>query len=505
MRLNRFSLKFFALATTLLAGWMLNAPAQTAPGITTQPASQLVTYGSNIVFTVGVSGPGPFTYQWSCNGTNLPNNLITTVAGKGSATYSGDNGPATNANIYNPEGLAFDAAGNLYIADHENHRIRKVATNGIITTVAGNGTGGYLGDGVAATSTSLYAPAGVSFDSAGNLFIADQGNSRIRKVATNGIITTVAGNGTNGFAGDGGAATNAKLNNPYDVRPDPAGRLFLSDSSNYRLRRVDTNGVITTLTTGGYPLGLALDPAGNLYAAVSTLVRQVATNGVASTFAGGGSSGDGGAATNASLSWAFNLAFDSSGNLLVSDFGNNNIRRVDTNGAITTVAANGTLAYAGDSGATTNAGFSAPTGLAFDPAGNLYVSDMNNNRVREIHLAGLPALTFTNLSYAKAGNYAVVIANAFGSVTSSVATLTILAPTNAPRIYSTGTGFGFATNCFGFNFSGLAGQTIVIDASTNLTTWTPLFTNSATGTNAVSFSDPVSSNFPARYYRARLP
>ena len=148
-----------------------------------------------------VDGIGPFTYQWQFNGTNLPNNIITTVAGNGSLGFSGDGGAATNAKLYVPSGVALDAFGNLYIADTDNNRIRKVDTNGIITTVAGKTGGGYSGDGGAATNASLSYPFGVALDAAGNLYIADQNNNRIRKVDTNGIISTVAGNGNHPLRG----------------------------------------------------------------------------------------------------------------------------------------------------------------------------------------------------------------------------------------------------------------------------------------------------------------
>ena len=147
--------------------------------------------------------------------------------------------------------MALDASGNLYIADDDNNRIRKVDTNGIITTVAGNGSASYSGDGGAATNASLYYPCGVAFDASGNLYIADYGNNRIRKVDTNGIITTVAGNGSCGYSGDGGAATNASLYYPYGVALDAFGNLYIADYDNNRIRKVDTNGIITTVAGNG--------------------------------------------------------------------------------------------------------------------------------------------------------------------------------------------------------------------------------------------------------------
>ena len=205
MKTKNAAPKRLSLAASALICCALNLPAQTAPTITTQPTNQTVVAGSNVTFTVAVSGTGPFTYQWQFNGTNLPDN-ITTMAGGGSG---GDGGAATNASLVVPIGVALDTLGNLYVADGDNHRIRKVDGNGIITTVADNGIFGDSGDGGAATNATLPIPCGVALDSLGNLYIADHGgDDRVRKVDTNGIITTVAGGGN---GGDGGLATYAGL------------------------------------------------------------------------------------------------------------------------------------------------------------------------------------------------------------------------------------------------------------------------------------------------------
>ena len=259
-------LKMFLGVSAALA---IGATILSAQTITIQPTNQTVMAGTTVTLSVAVSGDGPFTYQWLFNGTNLPNGIITTVAGNGSGGYSGDGGAATNASLYYPEGAAFDAAGNLFVADFFNNRIRKITTNGIITTVAGNGSPGYSGDGVPATNATV-RPAGVALDANGNLFIADWNNNRIRKVDTNGIITTIAGNGSPGYSGDGGPATSASLAYVEGVTVDSAGNLFIADTVNNRIRRVDTNGIITTVAGKG--------PA--VY---------------------GSYSGDGGAATNAGL------------------------------------------------------------------------------------------------------------------------------------------------------------------------------------------------------------
>jgi sugar lactone lactonase YvrE len=260
------------------------------PTITNQPASVAVWAGCNVTFAVGVSNAGPFTYQWQFNSTNLTNGIITTVAG-GSV---GDGGAATNAFLYIPSDVAVDASGDLFIADCYNNRIRKVDTSGIITTVAGNGMYGYSGDGAAATNASLAFPEDVAVNAFGCLFVADSDNNVVRKVSTNGTITTVAGNGTASYSGDGGAATNASLYSPCGVAVDALGDLFIADTDNQRVRRVGTNGIITTVAGNGT----------NSY------------------------SGDGGAATNASLEYPCGVAVDASGNLFIADSGNNRIRKV---------------------------------------------------------------------------------------------------------------------------------------------------------------------------------
>ncbi|MBZ5677067.1 MAG: hypothetical protein LAP61_22720 [Acidobacteriia bacterium] len=272
--------------------------------------------------------------------------VITTVAGNGTTGYSGDGGPATSADIY-PLGVAVDSSGNLYIAS--DNRIRKVS-NGVITTVAGNGTFGYSGDGGLATSASLYGPLGVAVDSSGDIYIADHYNHRIRRVeASTGVITTVAGNGTQGYSGDGGPATSASLNDPVAVFVDTGGNLYIADYTNGRIRKVTAgNGVITTVAGDGSfrysgdggpattaslngPLGVAVDGTGNLYIADwdNNRIRKV-SNGVITTVAGGGSpssgTGDGGLATSTSLNGPSSVAVDSQGRVYVADTGNNRVR-----------------------------------------------------------------------------------------------------------------------------------------------------------------------------------
>jgi sugar lactone lactonase YvrE len=505
------------------------------PTMAIQPASQTNLAGTTVAFNVTAGGIGPFSYQWQFNSTNLPNNIINTVAGNGTHNFSGDGGAATNANLNLPCGVALDASGNLFIADNSNNRIRKVDTHGIITTVAGNGVGapptsygGYCGDGGAAIYANLNYPTRVTFDTSGNLYIADQFNNRIRKVDANGIITTVVGNGTQTYAGDGGPALTSSLHSPCGITFDAFGNLFIADQGNNRIRKVDHNSIITTVAGNGSatyaadgslainaslyaPDGVALDAFGNLYIGDSrnNRIRKVGTNGIITTIAGNGSnsySGDNGPAVNASLDFPQGIAFDALGNLDIADWYNSRIRRMDTNGIITTVAGNGTYSYSGDGGAATNAGFYDPVSISFDVSGNLYIADFANSCIREVHFTGYPTLTFSNVLVNNAGNYSVVITSPYGSVTSVVATLMITIPSTPPQIIASGTNFGFTTNQSGFGFSlnGAFGQTIVVDGSTNLLNWTPLFTNTAGGI-PFYFFDPTTTNFPGRFYRARLP
>ena len=359
MKMKKPLLKPLVLVVAILVGCALNLRAQ--PVITNQPASQTNLPGTTVSFSVGVNGTGPFTYQWQFNGTNLPN-IITTVAGNGSYNFSGDGSAATNANMRYPSGVAMDKAGNLFIADANNYRVRKVDTNGLITTVAGNGSIGYSGDGGTATNAAIYYPAGVVVDAAMNIFIADYYNNRIRKVDTNGIITTVAGNGSSGYSGDGGAATSATLDDPIGVAVDAGGNLFIADYYNSRIRKVDTNGIITTVAGNGnygfsgdgaaatngsirYPYGIAVDNAGDLFIAdyYNYRIRKVDANGIITTVAGNGINGyagDGAVATNAKLSEPVSVAVDAANNFYIADTQNNRIRKVSAFASLPTLTLN---------------------------------------------------------------------------------------------------------------------------------------------------------------------
>jgi hypothetical protein len=369
-----------------------------------------------------------------------PGGLLTVVAGNGISGFSGDGGLATNASLYLPYGVAVDSAGNVYIADTGNARVRKVS-NGTITTVAGNGYQAYSGDGGPPTSATMYFPTGVAVDSTGNLYIADSVSNVVREVS-GGTITTVAGNGNEGFSGDGGPAVGASLNDPVAVAVDSAGNLYIADSNNCRIRKV-SNGTITTVAgdaNSGFsgdggpagsaslnaPSGVAVDSGGNLYIADSgnNRIRKV-SGGTIVTIAGngnGGFSGDGGPATNASLALQFgggattygvigdrgSVAVDSAGNLYIGDLGNDRVRQVSygagTSGTITTVAGDGDFQFSGDGGPATSASLNAPQGVAVDSAGNLYFADSYNNRIRKVSSGGTITTVAGNGIYGYSGD-----------------------------------------------------------------------------------------------------
>ena len=337
------------------------------------------------------------------------NGIITTVAGDSYASYAGDGGNAVDAELNKPADVAVDSSGNLYIADTNNAAIRKVTTDGLITRFAGNLSIGYSGDGGDATAAGLIAPLSVALDSSGNLFIVENGDSRIRKVDTKNMISTVAGTGVAGFAGDGSTADKAQLNWPTGVAVDSSGNIYVADSLNLRIRKIASgnistvagNGVLSYSGDGGAataaqlraPEGLAVDAAGNLYVSDTgnNVVRRITPGGTITTWAGNGNAGfggDGGAAGSAQLNSPLGLAVDTAGNLYIADSGNARVRRVTAAGNISTVAGNGTSGFGGDGGSATGANLNTPSDVAVDAAGNLYIADLSNNRVRKVTPAG---------------------------------------------------------------------------------------------------------------------
>jgi sugar lactone lactonase YvrE len=337
-------------------------------------------------------------------------NQITTYAGNSGYGFAGDGGPALNAQLSSPRGIAVDSSGNVYLADRWNNRIRKIA-GGTLSTIAGNGQGNFGGDYGSATTAQLSAPDGVAVDKSGNIYISDFVNNRVRMVTPSGTISTIAGNGNSGFGGDGGAAASAQLSQPAGLVVDSGGNLYIADSNNGVVRKVTPAGVISTVAgTGGVmgysgdngqatsaklmaPFGLALDSAGNLYIAdFYGWIRKVnAATGVITTIAGNGSagySGDGGPATSAQFWNPLGVAVDSSGNVYIADSNNGAIRMV-SNGIISTIAGNGTLSYMGDGGLASKAQFSQVSSVAVDAQGNVYVGDTSNNAIRLFPLNGI--------------------------------------------------------------------------------------------------------------------
>jgi VCBS repeat-containing protein len=358
---------------------------------------------------------------------------IRTIAGTGTPGFAGDGGAATSARLSYPSNLAVDGAGNVYVVDNGNDRIRKVATDGTITTVAGNGTSGFSGDGGPATSAQLRNPYSIAVDAAGTIFIGDDGNNRIRKVDAQGTITTYAGTGTSGFSGDGGPATQANLR-VASMTIDAAGTVYFTDQGNGYVRKITPDGIITTIAgsgTTGYsgdggpgtsarirsPYGVGVDATGNVYfAEISNhVIRRVTPQGIISTYAGtgvAGSTGDGGQATLARLSTPGGMAVDASGNVFFNQFGTNQVRKVAPDGIISTVAGTGTAGYSGDGGPSGSAQLNDTEGLGIDAAGNLYLADSSNNVVRRVD--GPVTLVVTTAptadSYAAAEDTALTVA-----------------------------------------------------------------------------------------------
>lgn len=344
-------------------------------------------------------------------GAQIPPGAIGTVTGTGAFGSSGDRGAATSARIDAVYALAVDVRGNFFIADSWNHRIRRVGLDGVIATVAGAGEEGDSGDTGPATAAKFSYPRGLTVDWRGNLYIADTGNSRVRRVDTRGVITTVAGSGTAGYSGDGGAAVSARLRCPRGIAVDGKGNLYVADSYNFRIRKVTPDGTIRTLagngdygrsgdgglaTTASIGLvqSLVLDEAGNLYLAdvYYHCVRKLSPAGVISTVAGTGTpgfSGDGGPAVNAALQFPRGLATDVHGNLYIADAGNHRVRKVSPAGIISSVAGTTVAGYAGDLSAAAAAQLNYPYGLATDPRGNVFIADLRNYRVRKARLETL--------------------------------------------------------------------------------------------------------------------
>jgi trimeric autotransporter adhesin len=346
---------------------------------------------------------------------------IRTVAGTGAAGFSGDGQQATAAALNLPFGLAVDGAGNLYIADLGNDRVRRVGVDGAISTFAGGGTGG---DGGAAASARLRAPRNLAVDFSGNVYISEFDAHAVRRVSAGGIISTVAGKGISGFGGDGGLAIWGQLSSPAGLAVDPSGNLYIADSGNNRVRKVDTAGFIRTVLGGTEataiegPVGLAMNAAGTLYVADNTFaVRAYSAGGAWTNFAGSalpGFSGDGGLAVLAHLTRPGDVAVDPAGTVLIAD--GNRLRAVDSRGYIRTAAGAGYLTGVGDGGAADSAILAQPAAVALDLAGNLYIADTGTGRIRRVSASGVIA-TVAGTGEAVAGRDGVATDSALHSPT----------------------------------------------------------------------------------------
>jgi cysteine-rich repeat protein len=369
---------------------------------------------------------------------------ITTIAGTGVGGYSGDGGPAVLAQLANPSGIAVDGLGRVIVADTDNNVIRRIDTDGTIATIAGTGIANYSGDGGQAVDATLSAPQGVAVDATGRVLIADTRNSTVRRIAVDGVISTIAGDGSPGFGGDGAAATGAQLAFPVGIALDATGQIFIGDTVNERIRRITSAGIIDTVGgngTGAYagdgglataaslssPYGVAVDAEGQVAITdtANERIRRIDVTGTISTIAGNGTfgfGGDGGMATSAQLRDPFLLATDAMGRVYITDTNNNRIRRIELDGTITTVAGTGQPGFSGDGGLATKAELKKPDGVAIDPAGRIFIADTYNNRIRMVDTAGVittiagdgsPAVLQNPNGVAFDGNNGVVIADTY--------------------------------------------------------------------------------------------
>ena len=340
--------------------------------------------------------------------------VITTIAGNGTMGYSGDGGSATAAALKYPFGEVADKNGNIYICDYSNNRVRKVTPSGIITTFAGNGSWGLTTTVVPATAATI-TPDAIAIDTAGNFYIADSRYHCLYKIDAALNIHLLAGNGTWGYSGDGGPASAAELYMPDGVAVDKKGNIYICDNGNDRIRMINTTGTINTIAGNGVagfggdggaataaklnsPTGITLDASGNLYIAdgSNNRIRLVTTNGLISTIVGNGTAGfagDGGAAVSAELNNPISVLSDLSGDLYIADQYNARVRKVNTEGTISTYAGKGVTGFAGDGGPADSALFNDICGMATAPNGVVYIADEANDRIRKVFNNFIPYFT----------------------------------------------------------------------------------------------------------------
>lgn len=494
--IRKINLTGYTVSPALPAGLTLNAATGAITGTPTAPAATAIytitaynLYGSssgNLTITVKASPPPVIAYATppvyitgvaitalkpTNTGGAVPTGSFAQVnafAGSGSAGLI--NGTGSNASFQAPESLTADAAGNIYVADDGNNVIRKITPDGVVSTLAGNGIAGFA-DGTG-TAASFNDPNGVAADAAGNLYVTDTGNGRIRKITPDGTVTTFAGNGSN--TSTDGTGLNAGLNSPYGIALDQAGNIYVTELAN-KIRKITPAGVVTTLAGSGTagsadgtgtaasfhePLAVAADRSGNIYVADmgNRLIRKITQAGVVTTFAGSGAAGSAdGAGTAATFKAVYGLTTDVAGNIYVADAGSNLIRKITPAGVVTTIAGTGTAgSYNGVGKA---ASFNILTGLVFNPSGDLYIADLGNNLVRKMNMTGygiepaLPAGLGINGSGTISGTPTVIspltayIITAYNSGGSSSAAVNIsvnngLSPAISyagPRSYAAGT------------------------------------------------------------------
>jgi sugar lactone lactonase YvrE len=368
--------------------------------------------------------------------------IITTIAGTGVSSYTGDGGLAINATFSEPQCVMLDDTGNVYVVDEDDNVIRKINSVGIINTIIGNGGIGFSGDGGPAFSAKIDHPGGCALDRKGNIYIADTYNNVVRKVNQAGIISTIAGHGTiGGYGGDGGPGTAAYLNFPEMVAVDKTGNVYVTDASNNRIRKIDTAGIITTIAgigTGAYsgdsgpataaelfyPTGIVVDTtSGIIYIgdANNNAVRRIDTSGIITTFAGTGVmgySGNGGLATAAKLNQPQGVTIDTAGTVYISDGGNNVIRKVNTAGIISTYVGRHSAGFSGDGGPAFLARIFNPPGITVDITGNLYIAEYYNSRVRKVSFCPAP------LNFAISGTFSLCVGDSVTLSASGATTYT---------------------------------------------------------------------------------
>jgi sugar lactone lactonase YvrE len=485
-----------------------------------------------------------------------PDGMVTTLGGCAACPAGSADGTGSAARFSNPNGIGVDGNGNVYVADEYNNTIRKISPGGVVTTLAGQIPPDYSGNPDGTGPKALFSyPNAVAADSVGNIYVADGDNNTIRRITPNGTVTTLAGLAGQSGSTDGAGIT-ARFDEPGGIAVDNQGIIYVTDTGNQTIRKITTDGMVTTLAGNAgysgyadgiytnaqfdYPQSLVLDSSGIIYVADTwnNTIRRVTPDGIVTTFAGkaGYSGSVDGVGTNALFSSPTGITVDGEGNLYVADLDYAVIRKITPDGVVTTLAGCAACPYGAFDGTGSNATFTAPWGIAVDNAGNLFVSDYGNFTIRRVTpdgvvttVAGLAGATgsddgtgntvrfggsyFTEffgteyigprgLAFDSLGN--LYVADSFNS------TIRKGYPQNVPvSIVSSNQGLSLRAGQFGLTLSGLAGQTVVIDASADLSHWQPISTNLFPGVSwdisSIEFSDPQTSLFPRRFYRARTP